>query len=532
MLSALMLMGALSGCGAGAEGGPERFPVRACVCSPVASLDPALNTDAKAEAVFHAVYENLMRIGADEEGNPVVLPGVAREYEVVENFDGTVDYVFTLRSSARWSDGTRVKAKDFVYAWYRLVNPVTASPNHALLSMVKGYDAARESGDASQLAVRADGDATLRVTLSWPCPYFISEICTAAATMPLRSDVAGKNPDWATSSTLPCNGPFKISVWSKRESLYLQRNGSYHDRRTVTPDSLRFIFSSSLDQAMRYFADGLVDYVADPAPGTEGEAGLPERSAVCVLYNHMSDAFSNGHVRRAFDLTIDRAAVAALSPALTPATGLVPFGVADVGGDFRDAGGALIDADEGDHAWSLAEAENELRLSGFWGRESLPALRFLCVEEDGALPLAEQLAAGWREALRASVTVESLPREEFDLRVASGEYDLALDTLRLDYGDAMVFLAPFAGLDANNALHYVSKPYDLLIAVAASSPDGAARSAMLHDAEALLLEDTALSPVCFGGRTYLLRSDLTGVVHDVRGNARFAAVREIEQPDA
>ncbi len=532
MLSALMLMGTLSGCGGGADDGTGRFSVRACVCSPVTSLDPALNTDAKAEAVFQAIYENLMRISADAEGNAIVVPGVAREYKVVENYDGTVDYVFTLRSSARWSDGTRVKAKDFAYAWYRLVNPATDSPNHALLSMVKGYDAARESGDASQLAVHADGDSTLRVTLSWPCPYFISEICTAAATMPLRSDVVGKNPDWASTSTLPCNGPFKVSVWSKRDSLYLQQNNNYHDRRSVTPDSLRFVFSSGMDQTMRFFADGLVDYVADPAPETEGTAALPERSTVCVLYNHMSDAFSNGQVRRAFDLAIDRAAIAAANPVMTPATGLVPFGIADVEGDFRTVGGTLIALDEGDHSWSLAEAEKELRLSGFWGRDALPETSLLCVEEDGMLPLAEALAAGWQNALKVSVAVESLPREEFDMRIASGEYDLAVDTLRLEYGDAMTFLEPFAGLDANNALHYVSKPYDLLIAVAASSPDGEARAAMLHDAEALLLEDTALSPVCFGGRTYLLRSSLAGVVHDTRGNPQFAAVYETEQPGA
>ena len=67
-------------------------------------------------------------------------------------------YTFTLRSAARWSDGERVTAEDFVYAWQRLVDPATASPNASLLSMVAGYDEVRESGDVSLLGVKAKGE--------------------------------------------------------------------------------------------------------------------------------------------------------------------------------------------------------------------------------------------------------------------------------------------------------------------------------------------------------------------------------------
>ena len=126
------------------------------------------------------------------------------------------------------------------------------------------------------------------------------------------------------------------------------------------------------------------------------------------------------------------------------------------------------------------------------------------------------------------MVTEGLPREEFDARIAAGEYDLAVDTAAVEYGDAMVFLAPFAGTDGSNALHYASTPYDLLIGVAASSRDPAARAAFLHDAEALLLGDTALSPLCFGGTLFLLREGLTGVQHDLRGNTCFSAVTQVE----
>ena len=52
LLSALMLMSALSGCGEEeTQSGEERFVVRASVCGALASLDPALNDDARAESL-------------------------------------------------------------------------------------------------------------------------------------------------------------------------------------------------------------------------------------------------------------------------------------------------------------------------------------------------------------------------------------------------------------------------------------------------------------------------------------------------
>lgn len=524
-----MLMGALSGCHETEEEADGRFALHASLCGPLDSLDPAMNTDARAESVFGALFENLMRLGVDEAGNTTVEPAAAREYKVVENYDGTVDYVFTLRSAARWSDGTRLKAQDFVYAWRRLVNPVTNSPHHSLLSMVQGYDVARETGDATRLAVTAENDSTLRVTLAAPCLYFLSDVCTATATMPLRSDFATKNPDWATSGGLPGNGPYQVGAWSKAEYLQLRRNGSYHESRAVLPDTLRFVFAGSAEKAWQRYVTGDLDFVTDPPAGTEGVVPVPRRSTVCVLYNHMGDVFSNEHVRRAFDLSLDRPAIAtAVGAAATPATGLVPPGVVNTsiegGDDFRAVGGTLLAVDAEGYSMRCIEAGNELRSGGYWGGEGFPSVTCLYVAEDEVHAAVTAAALCWREQLNVSVVSEGVSREEFNARVDAGEYDLAIDVIDVSCGDAMTCLAPFAGADADNVLHYASKPYDLLIGVAETAGDPAAESAFLHDAELLLLGDTALSPLCFGGTACLLREGLSGLRFNARGNVYFDAV--------
>ena len=527
VLSALVLAGALCGCGEKQDGKADGFTMSVCVCAPVESLDPAFCEGAETEPVFRAMFENLLRARLDEEGNRVLEPAVAKEYEIVENFDGTVDYLFMLRSAARWSDGTRVKAKDFVYAWRRLVNPATGSPNADVLSMVSGYSEARETGDATRLAVTAVNDSMLRVTLDAPCSWFLSDVCTAVATMPLRSDTAGKKPEWATGTDMPGNGAYRPSIWTRGQSLYLRCNEYYFDAHTTTADALRFVFAETPEQGARYFEDALVDYLLPVPAETEDAQAIPLRETICVLYNHVSDVFSNAHVRRAFDLTLDREAVAAaLGGGQTAATGLVPPGVVntpDDSRDFRTAGGALLTGDPEAYAERCDEARKELHVGGFWSDEGFPEVTCLCPAADRDCAAAAAACARlWKEQLGIVVHIETLERDELAQRLSQGEYDLAVDAFAAASGDAMVFLAPYAGLSGANALFYVSKPYELLIGVAESSRDLAARAAMLHDAEALLLDDTALSPLVFGGRCCLLRKGVSGVVHDANGCPIFS----------
>lgn len=531
LLSALVFAGALSGCGEKKSDEELGFTMNACVCAALESVDPAFCVGNETEPIFHAMFENLLRVRVGEDGERTVEPAVAKEYTVVENYDGTVDYVFTLRSAARWSDGTRVKAKDFVYAWRRLVNPATGSPNADILSVVRGYADARETGDATRLGVVAENDSTFRVTLDAPCGWFLSDVCTAVATVPLRSDAVGKNPDWATGVGMPGNGAFRLSVWVAGQSVFLRRNEYYFDSHATAADAVRFLFAETPEQAARLYDEGMVDYLLPVPAATEGARILPTRETTCVLYNHVSDVFYNAHVRRAFDLTLDReAAAAAMGGGQTAATGLVPHGVVntpDDARDFRDAGGSLFAFDAENYDWRRAEARSEIHIGGYWSGEGFPEVTILCpAEDEGCAAVARTAARIWTEQLGVVVHAEELEREEFDARLMAGDYDLAVDTFSFSSGDALAYLAPYAGSDGENALHYASKPYDLLIGVAEQSKDYAARAAMLHDAEALLLEDTALTPVAFGGRCALLRESVTGVSYDANGCPSFSGASE------
>lgn len=532
LLCAALTAGALSGCGGDGEDGDEPFVLRAGICAELTTLDPAMNTDSDASGIFYAMYENLMRMSDDGSGHAVLAGGMAREYTEETNFDGTVTYRFTLRSSARWSDGQRVTADDFVYAWQRLVDPATDSPNHALLSMVAGYDEVRAGGNLSLLQVEAKSDSTFCVTLSSACAYFVESVCTAPATMPLRRDLGTGGIGSAT------NGAFCLESWDEGSTLTLTRNAEYYEAKLVGADTLQFVFADA-ERAWELFEAGELDYAANlPERAIETLAAGEDwttsdiYATMCVLYNNQTDLFSDAHIRRAFDLAIDRTAVAAAAGAARrAATGLVPCGISDAEGaeeDYRTTGGELCATDEEGYAARVDEAKSELTFAGYYSTSMFPPVELLYVENEENAAAATALQSAWQEALSVNIMLRGVTQEEYDTRMAERNYELALCELSAQYDDAMSFLDRWCSTDENNLIGYLNDTYDVLLGVARASDNLVARVAFLHDAETMLLEDVALSPVYFDGAAYVLREGLRGAYSDGFGASYLTGVCETE----
>ena len=91
------------------------------------SLDPALiRSGFPGEVVLVDLFEGLV----SEDGQGMIVPAQAQRWETSE--DGLV-WRFFLRPQLKWSNGEPLTARDFVYAWRRLLNPAQASPSAGLL---------------------------------------------------------------------------------------------------------------------------------------------------------------------------------------------------------------------------------------------------------------------------------------------------------------------------------------------------------------------------------------------------------------
>ena len=295
LLLTLVMAAALAGCGTRRE--PQTL--RVCLPELPGTLDPAMVTTDSERIVVSHLYENLMKLSSDGQGGSRVEAGAARKYTCTDNNDGTQTYTFTLRDM-KWSDGQKVTAADFVYAWQRLADPATASPNAALLEMVAGYRQVRSSGDVSKLQVSAPEENTFVVTLSNRCAYFLSAVCTAAATMPVRSE---QPKNWQADPTALCtNGAYRISEW-KNGLLTATVPESYYDQRRLQMSTLVFRFETDAAMRTELLKKNEVDFVlglSQEELADEPETWTPDSypQVMTLLVNQMAQSLASEELRQ------------------------------------------------------------------------------------------------------------------------------------------------------------------------------------------------------------------------------------------
>ena len=527
LLAAVLLLGLLTGCHR--ENGVS---FRVAMGSVPATLDPALAAADEEKTVVSHLFENLMKLQSDGNGGTTAVNGVARSYQCDTTAEGQETYTFKLRSSAAWSDGTKVTAQDFVYAWKRLVDPLTGSKNAKILDMVAGYSAARTGEDALQ--VSAPDDETFVVVLSGRCPYFIDSVCTAAATLPVQSAAAAQE-NWSMSpDTLVTNGPYTVASW-ENDTMLLQQTDGYHDTRRLGPESISFRFTADAKTANSLFEKGDADFVlglTDEAVAKKMDSWMPDYypETSVVLLNQLSDLTSNENVRRAMGLVIDRNAIAELLGSRThlAAEGLVTWGIrSTTGGQFRDFGSA-VDNDSENYEKNCQTAQELMEEAGYTATKlkSLTPVIMLYESDGTADSLALLLQKTWKEKLGLSVTLKGVSSEEITQALERGEYTLAALRVTSDRNDATGFLNRWRMGEEDNYANFTSSAYDMLLRVAAVSASQEARDAYLEDAERLLIEKGNVIPMYCSTRSWSLSESFTGVFGDGLGRYFFTGVHK------
>lgn len=534
------------------------------------SLDPAKATAQGSETVLHHLFENLMRWEDDGTGFAVLAPGQAESCTTETDYAGNTTYTFQLRKDIQWSDGEPVTAQHFVAAWQRLADPANALPKSELLDVVVGYDQVQSTGDVSLLAVSAPDDTTFVVTLNGSCAYFLSELCAGVHTMPYRTEFTD-DPLWGcTADATICNGPY-TAVEFRTGIVVLQRSETYYNASTAGPERITILPADGSEETMELLESGQLQLATDlPLSSLEELAQdtgwLPEAVTTTygVLLNTQAPPFDDPDVRQAFRLAVDtQAVVDALSDYTTrPATGLIPYGVADYATredalqttdapmpdpnarqaepepvsywDFRAHSEDLVTLPiSGDHEANCQQAQALMAQAGYANGSGFPAVEYLYVESDANRTIALALQSMWQEQLGVTVTVRGVSQREYDDMLTPGAEEGAIPSFQLAgqsfsacHNDAAALLELWHSGSDSNATGYHSDAYDILLDSARAAVSMDARDAYLHDAEAILLTDAPVIPICYSGSSYQLASGLSGLYRAPNGVFFLSSVTE------
>lgn len=511
-----VLMGLVTGCGK-TTGESEQILRYALEAEP-ASLDPAKSTAIPESLVELQIFEGLTRL--DNKEQP--MPGVAEKWEVSP--DG-LQYVFHLRSTAKWSNGEKVTAQDFEFAWKRALAPETASENAYMFFPIKNAQAYNEKKvGVEQVGIKVINEDTLEVTLEKPTAYFLG-LTAFHAFYPINQKIVTTNGDkWATDvNTLIGNGPFKISNWVHSGKIEFVKNDQYWDGAVVKLSKMEWPISDSQSTRLSMVENKQVDMMVEP-PVVEQErlnqAGLlkisPYLGVYYYVFNTQKAPFDNAQVRNAFALAITRESLVknVVKGEKKPAYGWVAPGLINPGTnkDFREEGGnyAVEDA---------AMAKKMLAEAGYPDGKGLPPVAILFNTSEMHKSIAEAIQEMWKQNLGVSVNLVNQESKVFLESRTQGDFQIARASWIGDYADPMTFMDVFK--DATNDAKYNNPAYNRLIEQAQSTLDQGVRMQLMHEAEKILFADGVIIPIYYTTQPLVVQPYVKNYSWSVLGLADF-----------
>ena len=467
-------------------------------------------TSTVAEAnILRDLYEGLVVYDRNAE----VIPGVAESWEISE--DGTT-YTFTLRETARWSNGDPVTAEDFVYSFRRIMTPETGAKYANILYPIANAEAINKGEMApEEMGVRAIDENTLEITLAQPTPYFL-ELLTHQTGLPVHpASVEEHGSDFVRPGNMVSNGAFTLEENILNDRIVLAKNENFHDAANVALAQVNYLPFEDRATCVRAWEAGEVHSCSDlPAEDIErlqaehGEAVrvAPYLGTDYYALNHDHEVLGDPRVRQALSMVIDREFLASeiFQGTMVPAESFVPPGIGNYGGspdvDYFDA--SMLDRE--DQAIALMEEAG-------YGPDNPVTLELAYNTSENHKNAATAIADMW------SILGVNL---EYNVRDASahyshlrdkGDFDVARAGWIGDYSDPQNFLFMVeSDNDGFNYANYDNAEYDALMDEAAATADLEARAEILQRAEAMFMEDLPFIPLLYYSSRSLVSSDLQG----------------------
>jgi ABC-type oligopeptide transport system substrate-binding subunit len=473
------------------------------------SLDPAqIRSGFPGEVVLVDLFEGLV----SEDGQGRIVPAQAQRWETRE--DGLV-WRFFLRPQLKWSNGEPLTARDFVYAWRRLLSPAQASPSAGLL-LATGINNAQSiyagALDLDALGVEAESDQILKVTLERPVPYFLQLISQRPFVPVNERAITQFGKQWTQPGKLVSNGPYRLVNWVPNERIEAERNPQYWDDAHTRIQRVTYLpLASQHAERLRYEAGEIqltnkvaLEYYQKTMEETpERIWGLPLLGTYLYTFNLRRPELQDVRVRQALSMAMDRRLLTekVSGQGERPAWSLLP-GMPD----YEELGSALALEDM---PTRLARAAALLTEAGYNSAHPLKlTLTYNTSENHKKLALA--VAAMWKP-LGVEVTLNNMEWNAYQVAKDSGDFTLARSFLFGDYVEPSSMLGSFRCQDPQNESGYCNPAFDGLLQQAADSLDGAARTGLYRKAEQLLMEEMPVIPVYHYNQMRLVDPALRGL---------------------
>jgi len=282
----------------------------------IPTMDTSKSTDTLGAQILGNTMEGLYRL--DKDNKPI--PAAAESSTKSE--DGK-KYTFKLRKDAKWSNGDPVTAKDFAYAWQRLLDPKTTAEYAFIAFPIKNAEAINKGEKpVTELGVKAVDDYTLEVELEQAVPYFLNLVAFPSY-YPLNEKFVKEKGDkyGLEADTTVYNGPFVMSSWKHEQGWQLKKNDKYWDKKTVKLEEINYSVVKEVATKVNLYDTGSIDFTllsgefVDKYKSNKEEYGEYAESSTFFLRlnqkrNGQDTPLKSKKLREAIALSVDKKGLA------------------------------------------------------------------------------------------------------------------------------------------------------------------------------------------------------------------------------
>ena len=514
LLTAATAAGMLAGCGSKTDTDTFRFASEL----DIQGMDSTVVDDGMSFNAVHAITDGLTAV--NEKGK--TAPAIAKSWDVSD--DGKT-YTFHLRN-AKWSNGDKVTANDFVYSWRKIIKN---AGNYAYMlgsggASVKNADALMELGanatdeQMATLGVIAKDDQTLVVELENKVPNF-TDLMAFPCYFPQNEkfvEKCGKNYGTKPEYTLS-NGAYKMTKWVKGNKATFTKNDKYYDAKTVATKNLEMYLVQDPKTAAQNFDNGKVDYarinstLVDKYKGKDTFTTFNEGYLFYLQLNFKNDTVANKNVREALAYAINRKDLCenVLKDGSKGATGFIPsqLSTSPAGKDFRDDADKYVSYDQKKAQEYLDAAKKEL------GTDTITIDLLYGTDESPMDTMAEYLQGSFSKLKGLKVNmVATVKKDRIYNREANGNFQVVCTRWGPDYADPTTYLNLALTDNSNNYGKYANAKFDALMEQIQKESDLTKRWDLMIQAEKVMMEDMAYIPVFEKGAAALKAKNVKGLV--------------------
>ncbi|MCP0887255.1 peptide ABC transporter substrate-binding protein [Ligilactobacillus sp. WILCCON 0076] len=513
----------LAGCGkSSSTTSSSKQVLTVATSAEMATLNTAKYSDTTSLEALQNSFEGLYRFNSKSK------PILAGAQNVKVSSDKKT-YTVTLRKNAKWSNGDAVTASDYVYAWRKMVNPKTASPNSQRFEAIKnGTEIAAGKMAVNKLGIKALGKYKLQITLESPISYF-KELMTGAPFYPQDQKIAEKygSSYGTTASKTVYNGPFVVKGWTGTNLKWeYVKNNNYWDKKSVTLKKVNVQVQKDTSTAAKLYQTNKLDYTqlsTDYITQYKKTAGYHTKSIPLIGYmsfNVHKTTTANVHFRKAIAMAFNKTMLTKdVLHAGTALNGIVPANFAynsKTGDDYRkDAGNMLTyNLKAARKQWALAKKE--------LGKDKI-TVELLTSDTTESKQVGEYLQSQLQSNLKGlTVTVRSIPLKSRLAATTAYDYDIVYGTWQPDYADPVNFISDGGQYHLDDDYNNTNFRNLLNEAATTYATNTNKRWSTLIKAETQLIKkDAYTAPVYQGAMAYLLKDKVKGLQISPYGTVLF-----------